>query len=51
VGPIQFEDDESSFKKNGKNIARFNMCGSSDCKVYQGAEIFRDDFEIYIFDF
>jgi hypothetical protein len=51
VGPIQFEDDEYSFKKDGKNIARFNPCGSLDCKVCQDAEIFPGDVEIYNFDF
>jgi hypothetical protein len=92
VGPIQFEDDESSFKKNGKNLvsgsalvgpvfclpspdgtlrragthrsqaagvhgpvflheASISPCGSSDCKVCEGAEIFHDDAEVYNWDF
>jgi hypothetical protein len=50
VGPIQFEDDESSFK-NGKKIGSLKPGGSSNCKVCDGAEIFRDDVEVYNFDF
>jgi hypothetical protein len=51
VGPIQPEDDESFFKKEGKNIVSRNPCGSSDCKVCEGAEIYHDDFEVYNWDF
>jgi hypothetical protein len=51
VGPIQLEDDESFFKKEGKNIVSHNPCGSSDCKVCEGAEIYHDDGEVYNWDF
>jgi hypothetical protein len=52
VGHIQFGfHDESSFKKDGKNILSINPCGSLDCKVCQDAEIFPGDVELYNFDF
>jgi hypothetical protein len=47
VGPFQFEDAE----KNGKDLVSINPCGSSDCKVCGGAEIFHDDVEVYNWDF
>jgi hypothetical protein len=44
------KDDESSFKKNGEKIGSFNPCGSSDCKVCEGTEIYRDGFKVYDFN-
>jgi hypothetical protein len=48
-------EDESSLKKNDKNLISINPCGSSDCKVCEGAELchddYHDDVEVYNFDF
>jgi hypothetical protein len=45
------EYEESSYTKNGKNIISIKPCGSPECNVCEGAEIYQDDVEVYNWDF
>jgi hypothetical protein len=45
------EDEESSYRKNGKNIISIKPCGSPECNICEGAEIYQDDVEVYNWDF